>query len=129
MADIIKTWPASFSSRHVLEVFTHPWADFYFSVGRGKPQQKVEKLWYTHRGRILGSFNIRQLVQNDGTLPKLESITGEVSEWQFKPDIWVAICDGPIERLEEKLYFSGFRGWRYFNLDEYRDSFEAKVWL
>jgi hypothetical protein len=40
--------------------------------------------------------------------------------------MWVAICAGPMQRLKEKLYHDGFRGWRYFDLDEYRASGDAK---
>jgi hypothetical protein len=127
MSDILKTWPAFMDSRKVLRVFNHPWANFYFSVGKGKPKEAVERLWYTHRGRILGYFRVRELKQNDGSFPKLRSITGEVSEWQFKPDIWVAICHAPFVRLEERVYHSGFRGWRYFDLEQYKSTPESRI--
>jgi hypothetical protein len=126
---IIKTWPAQFTPRHVLEVFTHDWGEFYFTLGCGKPKQEIARLWYTHRGRILGSFKIDRIVIQDGSLPRLRSITGEFSEWQIKPDNWVAICPPPFTRLKEKLYYSGFRGWRYFDLEEWRGSLESKVQL
>jgi hypothetical protein len=128
--EIIKTWPASFTPKHVLTVFTHDWGNFYFTLGRGKPSQEISRLWYTHRGRILGSFKIDRLVIQDGSLPRLQSITGEFSEWQIKRDNWVAICPaGTFTRLKEKLYYSGFRGWRYFDLDEYRGTLESRVQL
>jgi len=127
MSAIIKTWPAFMPPKKVLEVFTHDWGRFYFSVGRGRPKQDVTHIWFTHRGRILGSFHVEQIVQNDGSLPKLHSISGETSEWQFKPDVWVAICRPPLERLQEKLYYSGFRGWRYFDLQKFRGTLDAKI--
>jgi hypothetical protein len=127
--EIIKTWPAFMPPRHVLEVFNSDFAHFYFTLGRGKPKDEISRLWFTHRGRILGSFSIGRLVINDGTLPKLCSLSGEESEWQIKPDNWVAICPGPIERLKEKLYYSGFRGWRYFDLEEHRGTLESMVQL
>lgn len=115
------------SPKKVLEVFTHDWGNFYFSLGRGRPKQEPYFLWFTHHGRILGSFPIEQIVQNDGSLPKLRSLSGETSEWQFKPDVWVAICRPPMVRLEEKLYMAGFRGWRYFSLEEHRSTLDAKI--
>jgi len=116
------------NSRRVLEAFTHDWGEFYFTLGRSKPQQQIERLWYTHQGRILGSFKVARIIQNDGTnIPRLRSISGEVSEWQIKPDAWVAICKQPFERLKQKIYYAGFRGWRYFDLSKYGESFESKI--
>jgi hypothetical protein len=125
--DIIKTWPAFMGSRKVLAIFNHKWARFYFSLGRGKPKQEVSRIWFTHRGRIIGSFPIEQVVRNDGSLPKLRSLQDRVSEWQFKHDIWVAVCRPPIERLGDRVYCEGFRGWRYFDLETYRQTVGAKV--
>jgi hypothetical protein len=127
VADVLKTWPAFMTSRHTLEVMGHPFARFYFALGRGKPQQAIERLFFTHRGRIIGSFQVEELRKHDGTnIPRLTSLEGGESEWQIKPDMWVAICAGPMQRLKEKLYHDGFRGWRYFDLDEYRASGDAK---
>lgn len=111
----------------VLEVFTNEWPIFYFTLGRGKPKQPPQQLWYTHRGRILGYFDIGQIVQNVGQLPKLTAIDGTESEWQIRGDAWVAICPPPFHRLGEKLYHEGFRGWRYFDLNSYRKSIGAKI--
>lgn len=128
MIAILKTWPAFMPPRKVLEVFTHDWGNFYFTLGRGRPKDPaVDQIFYTHRGRILGHFDIRQIVQNVGQLPKLRSLSGETSEWQIKGDNWVAICPPPFHRLEEKLYHDGFRGWRYFDLESYRGTVGARI--
>lgn len=131
MAAIIRTWPAWMPPRKVLEVFTHDWGNFYFTLGRGKPALETlpDEIWFTHRGRILGHFKISKIVRNEGQLPKLRSLSGEASEWQIKPDNWVAICEPPFIRLKEKLYFTGFRGWRYFDLAKHRGSLDSKVQL
>jgi hypothetical protein len=127
MTAILKTWPAFMPPRKVLEVFTHDWGRFYFTLGRGKPQKPIDQLWYTHQGRILGYFGIEQIVQNVGQLPKLTAIDGTESEWQIRGDAWVAICPPPFHRLEEKLYHEGFRGWRYFDMEAYRGTIGAKL--
>lgn len=130
MSAIIKTWPSFMPYKKVMEVFTHDWGNFYFTLGRGKPAQEIQELWYTHRGRILGHFNVSTIVRNLGNnLPKLRSITGEVSEWQIKLMNWVAVCGPPFHPLEEKLYYEPFRGWRYFNLEKHRGTLDAKVRL
>lgn len=129
MAEIIKTWPANVDARTVAHIFGDEcvFATFYFTLGRGKPKQPVDRLWFTYQGRILGSFKVLEIKQNDGSLPKLRSITDEESEWQIRPDHWVAICKGPMERLTDRVFMSGFRGYRYFDLNEYRKTNEAKV--
>jgi hypothetical protein len=124
---IIKTWPAFMPAKRVLEVFQHDWVRFYFTIGRGKPSKPIDSLFYTHQGRIIGHFKIAEIVQNVGQLPRLRSISGETSEWQIKRDHWVAVCDPPFVRLKERLYYSGFRGFRYFDLAKHRGSIEAKV--
>lgn len=111
----------------VLQVFSHPWGNFYFTLGRGKPGRPVEQLYFTHRGQILGHFDIGEIVQNVGQLPRLRSLSGEESEWQIKGDRWVAICGPPFHRLKETIYHDSFRGWRYFDLEAYRFSIGAKV--
>lgn len=114
--------------RKVLEVFTHDWGRFYFTLGRGRPKDPcVYKIYFTHRGRILGDFSIDEIVQNVGQLPKLRSLSDTESQWQIKGDRWVAICSPPFHRLEEKLYHEGFRGWHYFDLEAYRGTVGAKV--
>ena len=54
MADIIKTWPAATDARTVAEIFSAdapPFGHYYFTLGRGKPKEKVDRIWYTWRGR------------------------------------------------------------------------------
>jgi hypothetical protein len=127
--DILKTWPATMSRRHVLRAFTHDWGgSFYFTLGRGKPTQQIDHLFFTHRGQIIGSFKADHIIRNDGTnIPPLRSISGEVSEWQIKPDAYVAVCSPPFRQLEEKIYHEGFRGWRYFSLEEWRTNIDSQV--
>lgn len=113
--------------RKVLQVFTHDWGNFYFTLGRGHPKQEVDQIFFTHRGRILGSFTVGRIVQNDGSLPKLRSLSDVESEWQIRGDAWVAVCPPPFFRLKEKLYHEGFRGWRYFDLNSYRGTLDSKI--
>lgn len=128
MADIIKTWPRKVDRKKVMQVFGHEFARFYFSLGRGKPRQPIERIFFTHRGEILGAFTVESILQNDGTLPKLRSLENRTSEWQFKPDVWVLVCIPPIVWVGgRKLFFGSFRGWRYFQLDEYRKTTESRV--
>lgn len=128
---ILKTWPAFMPRSKVLEVFTHDWGTFYFTLGRGKPQKEISELWYTHRGEIIGHFSVARVVRNMGdNLPKLHSITGEVSEWQIKLMNYVAVCPAPFFPLAEcygRVYHEAFRGWRYFDLETYRGSLSSKV--
>ena len=128
MADIIKTWPAFMEPRKVLRIFNvhAPWGLYYFSLGRGKPQQPFEFIWFTYRSRILGRIEPVSLFQNDGSLPPLVSLQNQESEWQFKHDVWIVECFPSMDRLREHLYMPGFRGWRYFDIDEYRTRPEAK---
>jgi hypothetical protein len=113
----------------VLEIFTHDWGGcFYFALGRGKPQQEITQLYFTHRGEIIGHFDILKLVQNDGSLPKLRSLSDAESQWQIKPDRWVAVCAPPFHRLPRpRLYYPAHRGWHYFSLEEYKGTLESKV--
>jgi hypothetical protein len=127
MKDIIKTWPAFMDRGRVLKAFTS-FENYYFTIGRGLPRDAIGKLWYTHRGQIIGHFAVKEIVQNAGQLPQLTSISGEESAWQIKPDSWVAICPGPFEKLiGERVYYPAFRGFRYFDLEEYRGTMESKV--
>lgn len=112
--------------KRVREAFTS-FATFYFTIGRGKPSREIDRLFYTHKGLILGHFVIAEIVQNVGQLPRLRSICGETSEWQIRPDNWVAICDPPFHFLRERLYHDGFRGFRYFDLNAYRGTVDSKV--
>lgn len=113
----------------VIRIFTHDWPDhyFFFSLGRGLPKKKLRRLWYTHQGQIIGYFTVDRVLMNDGTLPTLRSLENRESAWQFKPGVWVAVCRGPFVRLREKLYYSSFRGFHYFNLKEHRGNPESKV--
>lgn len=129
MADIIKVWPAFMHPRKVLTIFgpKQPFAAYYFTLGRGKPSQKIERLWFTYRGRVLGHFKVNEVVCNVGQLPKLRRIDGEPSEWQIKRDRYVAICEPPFFRLREKLYYDSFRGFRYFDFARFSETTEAKI--
>jgi len=131
MAEIIRTWPAKVDAKTVAHMFGPDchFAMFYFTLGRGKPKQPVTRLWFTYRCRILGSFKIVAIKQNDGSLPRLRSITNEESGWQIRPDHWVALCPGPMDRLKSRVFMSGFRGYRYFNFAEYNATQEARIRL
>jgi hypothetical protein len=129
MAEIIKTWPASIPAKTTAQVFSQnhpPFCRYYFSLGRGKPKQSINRLWFTYQGRILGSFEIEEVVCNDGTLPKLHRLDGGESGWQIRKDSWVAVCAPPCARMKDRVFMDSFRGWRYFNLDEYRGTAESR---
>jgi hypothetical protein len=137
MAEIIKTWPTGVPAKTVAQIFSNNnnLSIFYFTLGRGKPKEEITRLWYTYHGRILGNFKVIEIVQNDGAnIPKLYKLSSlkngepEVSDWQIKPDAWVAVCDEFI-KLRERLYMSGFRGFRYFDVNEYRGNPESKMRL
>jgi hypothetical protein len=129
MADIIKTWPAFMDAKKVAQIFAPKgcFARYYFTLGRGKPKQPITRIWFTWRGRILGSFAIDVVVCNDGSLPRLSRIDGEPSEWQIRKDAWVAVCAPGCERLKERVFMSGFRGWHYFDLETYRSNPESRI--
>ena len=132
MASIIKTLPARFA-RGQLERFFGidgpPFCVYYFTLGRGRPKRPdpVTQLYFTHLGRILGHFDITEIVQNKGQLPLLTTLDGEPSEWQIKPDRWVAVCQPPFYPLEDKIFHTGFRGFRYFDLAAYRGTLDSKI--
>jgi hypothetical protein len=129
MADIIKTWPAGTDPKSVAGIFSRipRWARYYFTLGRGKPKLAIDRLWWTYQGRIIGSFKVDCIVVNDGSLPLLRSLEGKESAWQIKPDAYVAICSEPCQRLKERIFMSGFRGWHYFNLAEYRVTPDSRL--
>jgi hypothetical protein len=132
MADLLKTWPAAMEPRKVLTIFSERecFAEYYFTLGRGKPKQEIENLWFTYRGRILGHFRVDRIVCNTGdNIPKLRRIDGGESEWQIKRDRWVAICDPPFFRLKGHVWHDSFRGYRYFDLEAYRQTSESKIAL
>ena len=143
MSDIIKTWPQCVSARTSLAMFsedTPPYQTFFFTLGRARPKQLLpniscepewvptgDKLWFTYKGHIMGSFDIVWVMQNDGTLPRLNRLDGGESDWQFKRDAWIAICRPPCHRLKERVFYQGFRGFRYFDLGAYRELPESRI--
>lgn len=132
MAEIIKTWPAAVDPKTVAQIFSEkapPFARYYFTLGRGKPKQEITRIWFTYQGRILGSLEVEEVVCNDGTLPKLAKLSGEEGEWQIRRDAWVAVCAPPCRRITDRVYHDGFRGWRYFDFESYRNTADAKVRL
>lgn len=129
MAEIIKTWPRAVSARSTAQMFSEQnpaFCRYYFTLGRGRPKQQVTRLWFTYLGRILGYFVIDEIVCNDGTLPKLNRIDGSPGEWQIAKDAWVAVCSPPAVRLKERVFYEGFRGWRYFNLASHLGTPESR---
>lgn len=134
MSAVIKTLPTRFARGQLMRFFGLDgkpcWTTYYFTFGRGKPKRDgVDQLYFTHHGRIMGNFRIREIVQNAGQLPQLTTLDGKPSEWQIPADAWVAVCEPPFHRLSERLYYEGFRGWRYFDLDAHRGTLESKVRL
>jgi len=116
--------------RKVLQIFNEKepaFPNYYFTLGRGKPQREVGELWFTYRGRILGNFEVREIACNVGQFPPLRRIDGGESEWQIRRDNWVAVCDPPFHRLREKLYMGAFRGWHYFDVGAYRGTSESRI--
>jgi hypothetical protein len=129
LSDILKTWPAFMDPRKVLMIFgpKQPFGIYYFTLGRGKPQQEIEHIWFTYRGRVLGNFKVDHVVCNVGQIPQLRRIDGGGSAWQIKRDRFVAVCLPPFQRVREHVYHDSFRGWRYFNFEEYSQTLEAKI--
>lgn len=129
MAQIIKTWPAFMDAKKVAAIFAPKgcFACYYFTLGRGKPKQPITRIWFTWRGRILGSFEVGVVVCNDGSLPRLSRIDGGESEWQIRKDAWVVICNAGCDRIRERVFMPGFRGWRYFDLESYRSEPGSKI--
>jgi hypothetical protein len=93
MAEIVKTWPTGVPAKPVAHIFSNNnnLSTFYFTLGRGKPKEDITRLWYTYHGRILGSFGVIEIAQNDGAnTPKLYKLSSlkngkpEVSDWQIK---------------------------------------------
>jgi hypothetical protein len=136
MADVIKTWPGYMDREKVMRIFTlssherwRPDDRYYFVIGKGKPKQTIERLWFVHQGEILGCFVVDSVQCNVGEFPKLRSLENRESEWQIKPDRWVAICKGPFLPLtgDEPVYHDAFRGFRYFDFNSYIQTMEAKI--
>lgn len=117
--------------RKVLQIFREAekgaaFSVYYFTLGKGKPKQVINRIWFTYSNRILGAFTVRQVVCNVGQLPKLRRIDGSESEWQIKRDRYVVICD-TFRRLPGKVYYGSFRGFHYFDFDAYSRSVESKI--
>jgi hypothetical protein len=130
MTDILKTWPAFMPPRRVLEVFSGKEAKFafyYFKLGRGKPKQTIEHVWFVYRGRIMGKFKVESVECNVGQIPTLRRMDGDPGAFQIPRDAWVAICKGPFIRLKERVYHDSFRGFRYFDFEEWRMNMEALI--
>jgi hypothetical protein len=109
-------------------IFKANWPTYYFTLGRGKPSQTIERLWFTHHGRVRGWFKVLAVECNVGQFPPLRRIDGGVSEWQIQRDRWVAICEPPFHWQQGvPVFMDSFRGWHYFNFDEYVQSPEAKI--
>src|SRR3954471_12612489 len=116
MADVIKSWPSFMHPRKVLMIFNErpAFPSYYFTIGRGKPKRDVERIWFTYRSRILGHFDVRQVIRNvPGAIPPLRRIDGSEREWQIKPYNWVVVGAPPFHRLRERLYMEAFRGFHY----------------
>ena len=80
--EIIKTWPTGVPAKAGTQIFSsnNSLHTFYFTLGRGKLKEMISRLWYAYNGRILGSFRVLEIVQNDGTnIPKF-----------YKPEKWRA---------------------------------------
>ncbi len=135
MAAILKTLPVRFARGELEKFFgaddqgNEHFCNYFFTLGRGRPQrpEPVNELYFTHQSVIIGHFAIEEIVQNKGQLPLLTTLDGEPSEWQIKPDRWVAVCSPPFHRLQETIYHSGFRGWRYFDLAAYAATLDSKI--
>jgi hypothetical protein len=129
MADIIKTWPASVGPKPTARMFDEklpPFHIYYFTLGRGMPKQQIERLWFTYQGRIVGWFPVEEIIVNVGQIPALNRLDGGESDWQMRKDAKVAICNPPCVRLKERLFMSGFRGYRYFDIDAWRENPESR---
>lgn len=132
MADIIKTWPVAVSAQATARIFSEKapsFSRYYFTLGHGRPKAEVERIWFTYGGRVLGWFTVEDIVCNDGTLPLLNRLDGSPGEWQIAKDAWVAVCCPPCHRIAERIFMDGFRGFRYFNFEEYRGKPESRVRL
>lgn len=128
MSAILKTLPTMFARGHIRKFLDGRFGHYFFTLGRGRPKQSnPTEIYFTHQGCIIGHFEIAEIVQNVGQLPKLTTLDGEPSAWQIRGDAWVAVCRPPFHWLEEKVYHEGFRGWRYFDLDSYRGTVGAKI--
>jgi hypothetical protein len=128
MADIIKSWPSFINPATTAKVFSEgnpPFGRYYFSLGRRKPKDAIEHIWIVYRGRIIARLAVEQIVVNDGSLPVLRRLNGEVSAWQPPKDAHVAVCRPPV-RIRERVFHESRRGWTYFDFDTYRETVDAR---
>lgn len=104
---------------------------YVFQLGRGKPKQEPKNLWFVYRGRVYGHFEIARIERNEGQFEELVTMYKRedlASEWHLGFGNYVAICKPPFEFFKgRKVFYSGFQGWRYFDLEQYRNSIDAKV--
>ena len=132
MADIIKTWPANVDTRAAAAMFNEvqsTYGAYFFALGRGKPAQDIDHVWFTFRGRILGNFKVDRFVVNDGSEAVFEHLNRACGEggWTIPHDYWTCICESGFTKLRERLFMPGFRGWRYFDLNSYRSTAAARM--
>jgi hypothetical protein len=133
LPDILKTVPARFARGRILQflgIGQEPAFCVYFSqLGRGEPQRRpIVRLWFTHRGVLIGSFVVNKIEKNTGQFPRLRTMDGgSESAWQLKPDRWVCVCTARFQLLKERIFHEAFRGWRYFDFDAYRATPAAKI--
>lgn len=125
---------------------------YAFQLGRGKPKrQPVTRLWFAYQGKLYGSFKVDRIEQNAG---QWEEHLKEFMEagYSFRHDNWLAVCVPPFEFFGEgvsrrpdgahgkgreaapeaatqDIYYTGFQGWRYFDLESYRRMPEANFSL
>ncbi len=118
---------------------------YYFTLGRGRPKQPVERLYFTFQGKVIGWFDVEDIVANDGKwndfisgFNTMDQATGrqrvanvykdqEGDIWAPKLGVWLVLCPPPFHLIEEQLYFSGFQGFRYFDLYSYRKTLDARI--
>jgi hypothetical protein len=129
---IIKTLPVRFARGDIERFFGLDgkpcWTTYYFTLGRNRPKRVTpEQLYFTHKGLVVGYFRIADIVRNAGQLPLLTNMDGDPSAWQLKTEAWGAVCEPPFHRLKEKIFFGGFQGWRFFDLETYRRTLDAIV--
>jgi len=98
---------------------------FLFNVGNGCPQRKVARLFFVFHGRILGWFAVAGIEKRTAEL-SLE-YARQYSPPYFKAAKFLFICARPFHFIRERVFYEGFRGWRYFDFETYRNSLDAKV--
>ena len=131
----IKTLPTRFARGDIerflgLKAEKPAWCTYFFTLGRGRPRREsftLTQLYFTHAGVVIGYFDVTEVVQNVGQLPKLTNMDGDPSAWQIPGDAWVAVCDPPFHAVKGHVYHHGFQGWRYFDFESYRGTIDAKV--